>query len=121
MRGLGSLFPNAPHPALSLWEREFYLCREADVLFQTHNAIFMLLDLVREGAMQEVMFDVLRNNVEIVTCLFSFSRYPFCHFFHSFFHICKPLRCLLVVLPHLLHEEVNVLLRCRRLLIRWHA
>lgn len=86
-----------------------FLYREADAAFEADNAVLVILDLVIQCSF-EIVVEIFCNNVEFVDNLL----FPLLYFV---FHLYESLLGLLVVLPHLFHEEMDILLRCRRILI----
>jgi len=62
-----------PSQALSRWEREFSLCREAYMFFEVNNAVFMILDFVIQRPL-EIVVEIFCHNVEVTACFFAFLR-----------------------------------------------
>ncbi len=90
---------------------------EADPFLKMDNAVFVILDFIIQCSLK-IVVEVFRDNVEFVDDFF----FPIVYFLSEFFlQSLNALFCLLVILPHLFHEEMDVLFRCWRMLVGWHA
>lgn len=76
------------------------------MLFEMEDPIVVLFQFVVECSL-EIVLDVLRHDMKFVDDLL----FPLYHL---------PV-CFCIVRPHLLHKEFDVLLRCRRLILRSHV